>query len=279
MGSEWSTLSESSKVTLFSHGSLDHLTALDLLAERWLGPLSISIYTPGVDHYLATVYINYLMDCHPSYISRMSIHFGTPKALSAESLYEPIHFPSLKECPTNEMVIQTLLSYRTDNVVTFLKEVPYPHNILRNLARLAIRTDYLIMADMELIPNEHMFHQLEDFLRETEQKDCFNCAYVIPQFEKRNSSKDFLPKTKAALIALVHTETIFLRYQEIYKPFQHCVQGERWLDVPSSEGIEIAYPVTYSALCEPIVVTRSTAPGYLNDMQGFGFNRVAQVRV
>ncbi|TRY71514.1 hypothetical protein TCAL_12728 [Tigriopus californicus] len=206
----------------------------------------------------------------------MAIHFASPKALPPEPLTDPLHFP-LGECPDNDVVIQTLLSFRTESVATFFNETPYPHNILRNLAGRAIRTNYMIMTDMELIPSDHIFTQLEQFLNQTKQKDCFNCAYIIPQFEK-NATIEYLPRTKEDLIKMVDSETASLLYGNAYEPFQHCVQGSRWLKVPDSQTMEIAFPVNYTALCEPIVVVRSTAPGYINEMRGFGYNRLSQVK-
>lgn len=148
---------------------------------------------------------------------------------------------------------------------------------MRNLARTAVQTEYLLMVDMELIPSENIFQGLEVFLRRNDTKNCFNCAYVIPQFEIEQLPYWELPKSKKQLIRMIKSKLAEPFYQTRYRPFNHCVQGYKWLDIPDGSKMEIAYATKYTSLCEPIVVIRSTAPGYQNEFRGFGFDRVTHV--
>ncbi|TRY71868.1 hypothetical protein TCAL_12727 [Tigriopus californicus] len=275
VGSEWLELSSQSKVTLFSQSSLDHLSSLVKVGEQWKGPISVAIYVPGVDFHLTKLYINYLQNCHPQLMSRMTVHFGVP--LDCTPDIEAPNIPiSLGDCPSNEIVVDTLVSWRAEKVIRFLNNTPYPYNTLRNLARNAVQTEYLMMIDMELIPSQNMFQGLEEFLRQNKTKDCFTCAYVIPQFEIEPSAYWELPKAKKQLITMVKSKLAEPFYGSKYKPLSHCVEGYKWLDVPDSSKVEIAFRMNYTSLCEPIVVLRSTAPGYQNEFRGFGFDRVSQ---
>ncbi|TRY72045.1 hypothetical protein TCAL_10867, partial [Tigriopus californicus] len=268
LGSQWLDLSQNSKVTLFTHTSMEYMGSLVRFAEQWQGPLSVAIYVPGVDFHLTKLYINYLQDCHSQLMSRMTVHFD----------FETSNIPiSLGDCPSNDIAMDKLVSWRTEKVIRFLHNTPYPNNILRNLARDAVQNEYLMMVDMELIPSQNMFQGLEEFLRKNETKDCFTCAYVIPQFEIESSAYWELPKAKKQLITMIKSNLAEPLYHTRYKPFSHCVQGYKWLDIPDRIRVEIAFTTNYTFLCEPIVVIRSTAPGYQNEFRGFGFDRASHI--
>lgn len=65
-GSKWKLWSDQTNVCLATQTSLDRLDELIPLAERWSGPLSVAIFTPGGDFQLARQFIHYLNQCHQS---------------------------------------------------------------------------------------------------------------------------------------------------------------------------------------------------------------------
>ncbi len=67
-GSKWNIVSDISKVCLATQTSLDRLDELIPLTENWPGPISVAIFAPGQDFYLAKHYIGYLKQCHQSNI-------------------------------------------------------------------------------------------------------------------------------------------------------------------------------------------------------------------
>ena len=66
--------------------------------------------------------------------------------------------------------------------------LPYPQNLLRNLAKAGCQTEYTMIPDIDMIPNPRMDLMLEDFFTsQREPKQCqtgnSSCAYVVPVYE------------------------------------------------------------------------------------------------
>ena len=62
-------------VTYTTHGDVSFLDNIIPLAERWDGPLSVAIYTPGTDYEVAIRSIAYLRQCEvPDIRQRVSFH-------------------------------------------------------------------------------------------------------------------------------------------------------------------------------------------------------------
>merc|ERR1712216_35148 len=65
----------------------------------------------------------------------------------------------------------------------------YPANALRNLAMGHVRTDFLLLLDVDLIPTSHIYSALRNVRGEMGSKDVF----VLPAFEILNDTTHTLP--------------------------------------------------------------------------------------
>ena len=81
-----------------------------------------------------------------------------------------------------------LFSFQGKQFTDWRTTLPYPQNLLRNLAKAGCQTEYTMIPDIDMIPNPRMDLMLEDFFTsQREPKQCqssnSSCAYVVPVYE------------------------------------------------------------------------------------------------
>ncbi|XP_042210748.1 beta-1,4-glucuronyltransferase 1-like [Homarus americanus] len=136
-------------VTYSTHGDFTYLENLKILAERWKGPISVAVYAPGDDFNSTVNIILYLRECWDQRIKQQvtfHIYFHTS--------FTP------KQVPPSEALLQRVVNCTSDiprwtNITTFrkTKQLLYPVNVGRNVARQASQTYFVFPSDIELYPS------------------------------------------------------------------------------------------------------------------------------
>ena len=192
-------------VALVTHGTVLQLHHLPLLASRWHGLLSVSVFVVSIQQLpLAVEAILLLRHCSPAIRHRASFHLVYPLNLSAKlsnrqarTVLDFLRWPDILEaypgldqlvtadgrhCGTTASTagaaMQSALEpwstaetvaagATTSTTLNYAHKVPYPNNLLRNIGRRYARTEYSFVVDIDLLPSASLYEHFLEFGRRT----------------------------------------------------------------------------------------------------------------
>lgn len=190
-----------------SSGTHDFLHHSVELCDRWEGYISLAVYAPGDDFRLALNMIYYLRQCCNRCVADR-IHWH----LVFESIYAPRNasaataFLETQNFDCGVPLEQTIRLLNLDSNFRATKGLPYPINVLRNVARINAKTKYVFASDIELYPSVGIVPAFFKLLEREKagQIGLINKSnphvYVTPIFEVKQTVK--APRTKAELVQL-----------------------------------------------------------------------------
>ncbi|ETW80635.1 glycosyltransferase family 49 protein [Heterobasidion irregulare TC 32-1] len=216
---------------------------LRALAERYDGPLSVTIHLPfspgdslsSLQANLAT--LHKLLRSSPALASRADIHL-------------------------------------------VISPFPRAFNAWRNLARLAVRTKYILLLDVDFalctswrVPVQSLLRGTGEIARRMREG---SAALVIPAFEyvraAEGRDQSMFPRNKQDLYNLVRVKTVAPFHMQ-WAPGHNSTDYERFFKARPGE----IYRVTqYQSAYEPYVIVKSDAGGWCDErFTGYGGNKAA----
>lgn len=191
----------------------------------------------------------------------------------------PAPFSPNVGCISKRAWLKLILSYRTSQHVKFIANDSYPYNIMRNVARDGAVTEFVLMSDIDHVPNEGIFDTLEDFLAQDKVYYARKLAYVIPQYELNLTKVVQIPSDKAELLELEKKKLAAPMYQDYFPQFQHCVKPKLWESINETHVDQyLAMQVNFTFSCEMTLVHKARDPYFDERFRGYGFDRFSQVR-
>lgn len=287
-----------SSVTLTTQATIEFMYHTLELCKRWDGPISIAVFTPGAELTIAISLIKFLRTCLPAPLSaciqdKVTWHIaynlahGPPK----ESLDYPRHlldaqnFPLFVQqdlCPKfagpepEDLIRQFELELRKKNDL-FPKnyrqqfQLTYPINVLRNTARLAAKTKYLLASDIELYPSKNVVPSFINYMEKHNPVDEYNITskkfiFTFPIFEVKSNLS--APRTKSELIDLVRKGDAIFFHKYVCDACQNFPNRLDWLqDDSDSDDTELKiFAITQRdrtrSFWEPIFIGTNEDPLY-----------------
>lgn len=275
MGNAWASQSSLGYVTLATQSSVDRLHWLLEVSESWKAPISVSVFVPGIDYYIAKVYIAYLRLCSPVIRTNATFHFVYHRDMAPqESISYPKHY--VPSCTRSAETLPLIMRYRTSSFRRWWTQALYPQNHLRNAARQGCLTTYHFLTDIDIIPVSGLANDLQAFLSREEQRICQKCVYVVPTYEM--PEKLPIPRSKAELLERVHRKQGRPFHAKVFIHNQYATNHSLWESSPGPGHLEAAYKVkNYEFFYEPFYIARSDVPLYDERFIGYGFTRNTQV--
>ena len=183
----------------------------------------------------------------------------------------------------------------------------HPQNLLRNVAKSGCQTKYIMLPDIDMIPNKDLDLKLENFLEIGQPSHCNNnsavskstkkttkssssdkCAFVVPVYEISREVEQ-LPKDKNELLGLLRKKLSRPFHSALFSINQKASLLKQWeafqknnsnANNPSTNEVNVAYKVEkYQFKYEPLYVARSDTPIFDERFIGFGMTRNTQVNI
>lgn len=274
-------------VGLVTQSSLAQLHHLPLLSKRWNGLISLGVFALSTDINLVIETILMLRRCHPMVRYNTSFHLVYP-------LRAPL--PLIGALSTRRPSVQSVADVtcvRVDTVFDSLvasainydhSGVPYPNNLLRNVARRSVLTEFVFVIDIDLVMNRGLradfvnFAKDSNLFRESQKTD--KNVYVVPAYEVRGDLPDTrIPEDKTALLELISLTEARPFYFDLCWKCQKHTDYETWQREPKAAKLAALYEVLWRDPWEPFYIGRNSAPFYDERFRQYGFNRISQVRV
>ncbi len=187
-------------VTYTTHADFTFLDNLKPLLERWRGPISLALYSPGTDFVPTLASIRYLRKCISPLISEyvtFHVYFEAkhlPKVIpKPEKAIEDDSVLCASSPPWHNVSVSSL--YRSH------KKLLYPVNVGRNVAREAAQTHYLLASDIELYPSPGIISEFLDMIRRQDPPLLNDKPKVFPLCLFEVESSAVPPSTKPELVS------------------------------------------------------------------------------
>ena len=165
----------------------------------------------------------------------------------------------------------------TSPPVSYQLSEPYPNNLLRNVARIATRTEFVLSLDADMAPNMGLRRQFLVMANKAKLWDSLDdrTAFVLPLYEVDAGLTP--PRDKATLLDLRR------RWPQLLRPFyiatcakcQAPTSFEQWEAAGPSDHLESLYDVPWKDPWEPVYIVRRSTPLYDPRFKQFGFNRIS----
>lgn len=279
--SNWQNMTKD-PLCLATQASVDHLHWLEEVAVHWCGPISVSIFTPDLDYQIAEAYISYLRRCFSDVSSQVNLHIIYPTdfpPINSSNFKEELRRIIPKNCSFNHRhVLEKMLQKRPDYMLSWRNTLPYPQNLLRNIARKTCPNEYFVCPDIDMIPTSKVLcDKLNKFLETSQQKRCLKCAYVVPVYEiSFNVSR--IPYNKTELSKMVKQRNARVFHSNVFWQNQWLSNLSYWENLKETSKMSVLYDVDkYSFWYEPIYVAQTSAPLYDERFVGYGFTRNTQI--
>ncbi|CRL04685.1 CLUMA_CG017749, isoform A, partial [Clunio marinus] len=217
-----------STMTYTTHGDVVFLIENIIpLLERWRAPLSMALYTPGSDFNVTLNTISYFRNCHDQrdlVRDFASFHFFFEKDLMQKDVNLDIEESNFS-CSSNEH----LLKLKNNETYRALKELVYPINVGRNLARETVGTHFVLASDIELYPspglNENFFRMIN---QNPEAYPDGKNVFVLPVFEIEKGVE--LPQNKSQLRELFNVGKVVWFHKQIIWSYHKVPNDTEWMN-------------------------------------------------
>lgn len=247
-----------SSITLTTQGTTEFMYHTLELCKRWDGPISVAVFCPGPEMLVAITLIKYMRQCLPAPLSacisdKVTWHLVYNKAhgpLSSAISYPKYHLDSTNyplfvnddQCPklpgpdAVNSIKQFEEKLKTANGVFPISyrqhfQLPYPINVLRNTARLASSTKYILASDIELYPSLNLVPNFINFIKNHEISEEYTVAkkyvFTLPIFEVKSNVS--APKTKEELVHLFSNGDAIFFHKWVCDACQNFPNREDWL--------------------------------------------------
>lgn len=187
-------------VTYTTHADFTFLDNLQPLVDRWRGPISLALYTPGTDFAPTLTSLRYLRKCvSPLIYAYVTFHVyfeakHLPKVIPKPEVAALLDSVDCRQpAPWANVSVNSL--YRTQ------KKLLYPVNVGRNVARDAAQTHYLLASDIELYPSPGIIDAFLDMVQRQEAPLRHAKPKVFPLSLFEVESYVSPPNTKLALVS------------------------------------------------------------------------------
>ncbi|XP_015784606.1 beta-1,4-glucuronyltransferase 1 [Tetranychus urticae] len=287
-------------ITLVTQSSLSELYNLLTIIHRWKGLISVGLFTLTRELSIAIEIILSLRKCYPMIRYNTSFHLVYPLLVPLPDLnthYDLIRLlpsepsaPSLSSSSRAESIEENICA-QLPKIMTALNPgtlnyenegIPFPNNLLRNVARRNSLTQFVFVIDIDLVPNNNLNYDFIEFAKENrlfeeETKD-EKTIFVVPSYEIDSSLvPDHIPKDKTELMLAVNSGYVRPFYYELCWKCQKYTDYEAWQKEPLSPKLDILFEVFWHDPWEPFYISRNTVPMYDERFRQYGFNRISQV--
>lgn len=270
-------------VTLATHTSLKNFYRLQILSLVWKSPISVAVWAQGdLTRLLELVYTLTLVCAQGQSISiSIVVPSHLPHSVDLSQIsWDNMFAPSARTCSQRTLHNHFYELRALDPSANYASQaLPYPNNMLRNLALSSIQTTHVLVTDIDILPSVHMDEQFMKYMHDSgDAVRSSDAAYVVPVFESEHSQKNQWRMDR--LLEEWRTGRVRPFYHSTCPQCQGPTQYTKWIErqsrIDSTELVSSLVP--YVPGWEPFIVMRTDAhPDYDERFKQFGYNRMSLI--
>ncbi|XP_050293938.1 beta-1,4-glucuronyltransferase 1 isoform X2 [Anthonomus grandis grandis] len=278
VGDKFVQLSDTFRTCLATQSSLDKIVSLVESSLHWAGPISLAVFAGSekeLNHIL--LFILYLRKCNSRIKDKVSFHIAILKGNGPKRFSIDEERLGRLSCMNPMANMHQLMMEINNNRMMgpWRHKLPYPQNLLRNLARKNCHTKYIFLTDVDVIPVKGMAEGLNEFLAEDKCRG--KCAYVVPTYEV--DERVLFPENKTELIRMASKGLARPFHHKVFIYNQYATNFSRWQNFKDPDRtIRVSHPVTnFEFLYEPFYIATDDVPPHDERFVGYGYTRNTQV--
>ena len=211
--------------------------------------------------------IEKLRYCDPLITKYVTFHLVYPADIPAD-ISERTVLEDLS-CDELDAEIEMLPVFDKDQIV-------YPHNVLRNVARSAVYTEFFLLIDVDLLPSSGLRKNFVNFVTKNEKWDDHEDSqvYIVPAFEMASNQE--MPKSKADLTDLYSKKQLRAFHTDTCENCHKPEKFEKWSSLPEGD-LAVGFEAEWSEHWEPFYFARRNIPMYAERFKEHLFDRIQQI--
>ncbi|XP_044260821.1 beta-1,4-glucuronyltransferase 1-like [Tribolium madens] len=212
-------------VTITTLGDFTFLDNILPMVERWKGPISVAVYAPGTDFSPTMDAIKYLRCFSTLVRDLVTFHIFFPSDHIPEKTYIPEDDYVCSETPV--LVNST---YKSE------KNLIFPINLARNIAREVAQTHFIFPLDIELYPSPYL---IPKFLKMVSKTPSLSTPRVYPLavFEVETGQK--IPENKTELQSMLGKNLAVPFHHNICVPCHDIPNFQKWQKMPEMPNLHV----------------------------------------
>ncbi|XP_025411580.1 beta-1,4-glucuronyltransferase 1 [Sipha flava] len=249
-------------ITYTTHADFTFLDNLEPLLDRWRGPISVALYTPGTDFVPTLASIRYLRQCGSPLVAEyvtFHLYFGSghvPKSVPHAD--HDINAP-VANCSAPPPWVNSSAVYKGR------KKLLYPVNVGRNVARESATTHYVLPSDIELYPSPGVIDGFMDMVRRQDPplRRPKPMVFPLPIFELASRMK--LPADKRELLSMLKNGSAITFHKKVCPDCHTVPKFKEWASAKPKPGVSVFHTgkrTGYHLHWEPIFIGTHSDPLY-----------------
>ncbi|XP_021198369.2 beta-1,4-glucuronyltransferase 1 [Helicoverpa armigera] len=225
-------------ITYTTHGGFEFLDNLLPLVERWMAPVSLAIHAPGSDMMPTVNSIRYLRDCVGNDLILQYVTFHI--------FFSNKHIPSTIPVPEDFLKTSYNCSepppYIVNSSTTYKqqKNLLYPINVGRNIARGSALTHFVLPSDIELYPSPDLVPKFLNMIARNEAPLSTSSkprVFPISIFEIAKNQN--APTTKSELQVMLRNKTAIPFHKYVCPTCHNIPHGKEWMTTLEGNQMEV----------------------------------------
>lgn len=250
-------------ITYTSHADHTFLDNLVPVLDRWQGPVSLALYTPGSDFEDTLKTIKYLRECTTPLVSKLvTFHLYFP------ARHVPKHIPKPSEIfksPTNCSILPPWSNVTARSTYKSQKKLLYPVNVGRNIARQTALTHYILASDIELYPSPGVITDFLDMVQRQDPPLLHKKPKVFPLSIFEVEANMNLPRDKTELVAMLKNGSAIPFHKKVCAGCHNVPKSKEWMKAEVQPGLHVFHigkRMGYFVHWEPIYIGTHQDPYY-----------------
>ncbi|KAK6634007.1 hypothetical protein RUM44_004614 [Polyplax serrata] len=238
-----------SDITLVSQCSFNHIHFIQKLSNIWKGPVSVSVFIE-IENIEKIVWdLAKIINCMKN--DNLQLYLVVP--------YQDVYIKNYTQrsniAHNSVKPVSCYFSENSSTETNYNGTSPYPINLLRNVAKGGSLTDYILVIDIDMVPNLNLRTNFLNFSQKLKQSpNNEKSVFIVPVFESEGSAN--VPRNKTELIEQIKEKKCRPFY---YLPCRNCQKAtlyNKWLLSDQISG---------------------NVPNFDERFKQYGMNRVSQI--
>lgn len=225
-------------ITYTTHAGFEFLDNVLPLVERWMGPVSLAIHSPGTDLAPTVNSIRYLRDCMGNMLIRQYVTFH----LFFSSKHIPTNIPDPETFASTPYNCSLDIPYIVNASTTYMKKknLLYPVNVARNIARDAALTHFILPSDIELYPSPNLIPRFLNMIaRNSKPLNTSTKPRVFPISIFEVDAKVQVPLTKTDLQKMLKNKTAIPFHKFVCPNCHNIPQSTQWMSAHETNKMDV----------------------------------------
>lgn len=256
-------------LTICTQTTINNLYNLIDLVNVWKGPVSVTVFAHGENVISAVYAVAFYSVCYENIAKQVSFHIVYPVDPVPQG-WQKLMTLQHHDCGNDRFIRNSSHLNYADT------KVPYPHNVLRNIAISFSESPYILMTDIDLIPSMDLQADFHKFVvRKGKTLEKSKLVFVTPVFE---SKLDKIFSNKSILLNDWVVDLVRPFYETVCFRCQSPTDYEEWRRLAQVGFLDVGYVLDYEDTWEPFYIAKKDGlPLYDDRFKQYGFNRISQV--